>query len=191
MVEWWTKAHDLLVQIPFTQKDLEHVVSDSSILLRDGCDMLLRELHDHKVPVLIFSAGIGDIIERVMRQQSHMYSNIKIVSNYMDFDNEGTLIGFKGDIIHIFNKNEGAIHRSDYFLDLAHRENIILLGDSMGDLRMADGAVSNKNLLKIGFLNDKIESSLPMYMDAFDIVLVGEESLDLVNSLLRKVITTD
>jgi len=37
----------------------------------------------------------------------------------------------------------------------------------------------------------QIESSLPMYMDAFDIVLVGEESLDLVNSLLRKVITTD
>ena len=26
----------------------------------------------------------------------------------------------------------------------------------MGDLRMADGAVSNKNLLKIGFLNDKV-----------------------------------
>ena len=50
--------------------------------------MLLRELHDHKVPVLIFSAGIGDIIERVIIQQAHMYSNIKIVSNYMDFNNE-------------------------------------------------------------------------------------------------------
>ena len=34
VVDRWTKAHDLLVQIPFTQKDLEHVVSDSSILLR-------------------------------------------------------------------------------------------------------------------------------------------------------------
>lgn len=30
-----------------------------------------------------------------------------------------------------------------------------------------------------------------MYMDAFDIVLVGEESLDLVNSLLRKIVTSD
>lgn len=69
---------------------------------------------------------------------------------------QGKLVGFKGDMIHIFNKNEGAIHRSDYFLDLAHRENIILLGDSMGDLRMADGATSNKDLLKIGFLNDKV-----------------------------------
>ena len=55
---------------------------------RDGCDELLRELHDHKVPVLIFSAGIGDIIERVVKQQAHMYSNIKIVSNYMDFNNQ-------------------------------------------------------------------------------------------------------
>ena len=73
---------------------------------------------------------------------------------------QGKLVGFKGDMIHIFNKNEGAIHRSDYFLDLAHRENILLLGDSMGDLRMADGATNNKNLLKIGFLNDKVGLSL-------------------------------
>ena len=73
---------------------------------------------------------------------------------------QGKLVGFKGDMIHIFNKNEGAIHRSDYFLDLAHRENILLLGDSMGDLRMADGATNNKNLLKIGFLNDKVQVGL-------------------------------
>ena len=67
---------------------------------RDGCDGLLQELHEHKVPVLIFSAGLGDIIERVVVQQAHMHSNIKIVSNYMDFDNQ---------VLHFFLSPPGSV----------------------------------------------------------------------------------
>ena len=57
----------------------------------------------------------------------------------------------------MFNKNENAIHDSDYFKKLEGRDNVILLGDSLGDLKMADGANAS-NLLKIGFLNDKVGS---------------------------------
>lgn len=67
------------------------------------------------------------------------------------------MVGFQGELIHTFNKNESGIHRSDYFERLRGRSNVILLGDSLGDLRMADGAASNANVvLKIGFLNDKV-----------------------------------
>lgn len=59
----------------------------------------------------------------------------------------------------MYNKNENAIHNSDYFENLQHRENIILLGDSLGDLHMADGAVDSANILKIGFLNDKVNAA--------------------------------
>ena len=55
---------------------------------RDHSDWLLKELHAHDVPLLIFSAGLGDIIEEVIRQQYTMYDNIHIVSNYMDFNNK-------------------------------------------------------------------------------------------------------
>lgn len=47
---------------------------------------MLRELFQHQVPLLIFSAGLGDIIEEVIREQYTLYDNIKVVSNYMDFD---------------------------------------------------------------------------------------------------------
>ena len=69
---------------------------------------------------------------------------------------QGQLTGFKGELIHIYNKNENAIHNSDYFENLQHRENILLLGDSLGDLTMADGAVDSAKILKVGFLNDKV-----------------------------------
>ncbi|XP_064598377.1 cytosolic 5'-nucleotidase 3-like [Liolophura sinensis] len=187
MVEWWTLGHELLIQSNVTKHKLEEMVRDSKAKLREGCDWFFEQLHKQEVPLLIFSAGLGDLIEEIIRQQAHLYSNMKIVSNYMEFDEEGVLIGWKGDLIHTFNKNESAIHKSDYFSRLRHRENVILLGDSIGDLRMAEGATDAKHILKIGFLNHKVEESLQLYKSKFDIVIVQDESLDIPNAIYRKI----
>lgn len=45
---------------------------------------------------------------------------------------------------------------SKYFQQFQGKTNILLLGDSMGDLTMADGVPDVENILKIGFLNDKV-----------------------------------
>ena len=66
----------------------------------------------------------------------------------------------------MFNKNENAIHDSDYFKKLEGRDNVMLLGDSLGDLKMADGANAS-NLLKIGFLNDKVGSFIKNCLKKF------------------------
>lgn len=68
------------------------------------------------------------------------------------------MVGFKGDLIHMFNKNENAIHSSDYFDKLRGRNNIILMGDSLGDTKMAVGVPQPSSILKIGFLNDKVRT---------------------------------
>ena len=69
------------------------------------------------------------------------------------------MVGFVGEeIIHTFNKNENAIHSSDYFYNIRHRENLLLMGDSLGDLRMAEGADHVECILKIGFLNFKVDT---------------------------------
>ncbi len=78
---------------------------------------------------------------------------------YMNFFHQGELTGFDGDLIHVFNKNENAVHDSEYFRRLQGRSNVLLMGDSLGDLNMADGADA-KHLLKIGFLNDKVYRTL-------------------------------
>jgi len=76
------------------------------------------------------------------------------------------LKGFHGKLIHVFNKNENALHKSDYFEKLMHRDSIILMGDSLGDLSMAHGAAECHNILTFGFLNDKVSASaLCIYVD--------------------------
>ncbi|XP_067687852.1 cytosolic 5'-nucleotidase 3-like isoform X3 [Haliotis asinina] len=187
MIEWWTSAHELMMKCLVSKDSIVQMVKESSSRLRDGCMWFFDELHQHQIPLLIFSAGIGDIIEEVITQQARMHDNMKIVSNFMDFDSEGKLIGFKGEMIHTYNKNENAVHDSDYFKRLKHHENLILLGDSLGDLRMAEGAEVT-HMLKIGFLNHHVETNLKPYMDSFDIVIQEDESMDVVNAILKTIL---
>lgn len=70
---------------------------------------------------------------------------------------QGVLRAFKGELIHIYNKREGALLNTGHFQELRTRPNVLLLGDSLGDLSMADGVQDMENILKIGFLNDKVK----------------------------------
>ncbi|XP_013878396.1 cytosolic 5'-nucleotidase 3 isoform X2 [Austrofundulus limnaeus] len=184
MVEWWTKAHDLLVEQKVRKDQLAEAVHESEARLRDGYEFFFNHLHKHDVPLLIFSAGIGDILEEVIRHFNVFLSNVKIFSNYMDFDESGTLRAFKGELIHVYNKREGALLNTGHFQELRTRPNVLLLGDSIGDLNMADGVQDMQNILKIGFLNDKVEERKQTYLDSYDIVLVKDETMDVPNAIV-------
>ncbi|KAM5203942.1 cytosolic 5'-nucleotidase 3A isoform 1-T1 [Hipposideros larvatus] len=188
MVEWYTKSHGLLVEQALPKAGLREIVAESDVMLKEGYENFFDELQKHSIPVFIFSAGIGDILEEIIRQAGVYYPNVKVVSNFMDFDDNGVLKGFKGELIHVFNKHDGALKNTEYFNELKDNSNIILLGDSQGDLRMADGVANVEYILKIGYLNDRVDELLEKYMDSYDIVLVKEESLELANSILQKIL---
>uniref|UniRef100_A0A8C0VNL0 5'-nucleotidase, cytosolic IIIB n=1 Tax=Cyanistes caeruleus TaxID=156563 RepID=A0A8C0VNL0_CYACU len=188
MVEWWTKAHELLVQQKIHKGDIAQIVRESEAMLRDGFREFFDQLHKNNVPLFIFSAGVGDILEEIIRQANVFYSNVNVVSNYMDFSDAGILTHFKGPLIHTYNKNNTVLQGMEYFQQLSTRTSIILLGDSMGDLTMADGVPSVENILKIGFLNDKVEERRGKYLDSYDIVLESDETLDVVNGILRYIL---
>ncbi|XP_031723675.1 7-methylguanosine phosphate-specific 5'-nucleotidase isoform X2 [Anarrhichthys ocellatus] len=184
MVEWWTKAHELLVQQEIKKDLLAIAVRESNAMLRDGYQLLFDHLYEHSIPLLIFSAGIGDILEEVIRQMGVYHPNVKVFSNYMDFDESGVLRAFKGELIHIYNKREGALLNTGHFQELRTRPNVLLLGDSLGDLTMADGVQDMENILKIGFLNDKVDERKQSYLDSYDIVLVKDETLEVPNAIM-------
>ncbi|XP_020824652.1 cytosolic 5'-nucleotidase 3A isoform X2 [Phascolarctos cinereus] len=188
MVEWYTKSHTLLVEQALQKSKLQGVVEESDVMLKEGYEHFFDKLKEHNIPVFIFSAGIGDVLEEVICQAGVYHNNIKVVSNFMDFDDNGVIKGFKGELIHVFNKHDGALRNTQYFKQLKDNSNIILLGDSLGDLRMADGVANVDNILKIGYLNDRVDELLEKYTDSYDIVLVKEESLALVSSILQKIL---
>ncbi|KAM9210831.1 7-methylguanosine phosphate-specific 5'-nucleotidase isoform 2-T2 [Dugong dugon] len=188
MVEWWTKAHNLLCQQKIQKFQIAQIVRESSAMLREGYKMFFNTLYHNNIPLFIFSAGIGDVLEEIIRQMKVFHPNVHIVSNYMDFDENGFLQGFKGQLIHTYNKNSSVCENSSYFQQCQGKTNILLLGDSMGDLTMADGVPGVQNILKIGFLNDKVEERRERYVDSYDIVLEKDETLDVVNGLLQDIL---
>nr|XP_056720663.1 7-methylguanosine phosphate-specific 5'-nucleotidase [Euleptes europaea] len=185
MVEWWTKAHSLLSQQKILKSDIAQMVKESDVMLRDGIKVFFDQLYQSRVPLFIFSAGVGDILEEIIRQAGVFHPNVNVVSNYMDFDDHGVLRGFKKPLIHIYNKNNTVLENTEYFQQLCTRTNILLLGDSMGDLSMADGVANVENILRVGFLNDKVEERREKYIEAYDVVLEKDETMDVANGILQ------
>uniref|UniRef100_A0A8C5FN55 5'-nucleotidase n=1 Tax=Gadus morhua TaxID=8049 RepID=A0A8C5FN55_GADMO len=181
-------SHTLLVEQRLQKDKLPDIVRESDSALREGYEHFFDRLHQHSVPVFIFSAGLGDVLEEIIRQAGVYLPNVKVVSNFMDFDDNGILKGFKGELIHVYNKHDGALRNTEYFKQFKDNTNIILMGDSLGDLNMADGVPNRENILKIGFLNDKVDELLDKYLNSYDIVLVKDETLEVPNAILQKIL---
>lgn len=61
---------------------------------REGYEQFFDRLHQHNVPMFIFSAGLGDVLEEIIRQAGVYHTNVKVVSNFMDFDDNVSLKAF-------------------------------------------------------------------------------------------------
>jgi len=137
-----------------------HFFSKLVSIRRDNSETALQCLYQAHVPVLIFSAGFGDLIQGLLRKHGLEYPNIHVIGNSMVFnETDGELLGFKEPLIHTYNKNESVIPPICEYSDApAQRGNVILLGDSVGDATMAQGVQKPGTLLKIGFLNQVVRA---------------------------------
>lgn len=107
MVEWWTHAHDLLINdAHLLRSTIAEMVLENPVSFRDGIGAFLKMTQEITMPVLVFSAGLADLIDEILTSSGYSPPNLTIVSNEMSFDEGGKLIGFKDPLIHTFNKNE-------------------------------------------------------------------------------------
>uniref|UniRef100_A0A1B6FFA8 5'-nucleotidase n=1 Tax=Cuerna arida TaxID=1464854 RepID=A0A1B6FFA8_9HEMI len=187
MVEWWTKGIEAMKGIQWDLDVVEKHLRDNQQPLRDGTTACFEQLQNARVPVLVFSAGLGDVVRIALEQRGLLTSNVHIISNFLKIE-DGKIAGYIGEnLIHVFNKNELLIKNTPYYEELSGRTNVILLGDSTGDAMMADG-ISHNNVLKIGFLNTEIEECLTQFKDLFDIVLTDDQTMDVLNHILKLVL---
>jgi len=158
MRDWMNAAQNLLKGIEFDPHELEEIAQTFDNILRDGTEEFFERLYNAKVPIIIFSAGLGDIVEAVLRYHNALFDNVKVISNFLKY-NGNQLDGFKNDvIIHVYNKNECALEK-DYLKVLQKRQNVLLMGDTIGDAKMVEG-IDTKAILKIGFLYEHVSISI-------------------------------
>ena len=185
MQEWWDAHYTLMQEHSITLEVINTIAKNQEIQLRDGAMGLFSTLHQNSIPLLIFSAGLGNVIESFLNHQKLLTPNVHLVTNYFQFDSSGKVTGIQKPFIHVHNKKEYAIKDSPYCQEIINRKNVILLGDSLGDLGMTEG-IEHDTILRIGFLNNHQESLLPTYLDNFDVVITGDGTFDYINNILTQ-----
>lgn len=81
---------------------------------RDGTDSAFLRLYLSEIPVLVFSAGLGNVVSATLNHYNIKYSNVHVISNFFKME-KGIITGFEGTLLHVFNKNQYAIENCDYF----------------------------------------------------------------------------
>lgn len=187
MNEWWEKHFDLIAKAGLTKELIKKVVNERPLNFREGLNFFLDYLSKRDIPIIFISAAPGDMLVEYLKQNNLLHSNIHIISNLYNFDNNGKVIDVKKPIIHTFNKTEVTVKDYPIYSFIENRKNVILLGDSIGDVGMVKGFDYN-NLIKIGFLNNNIEENLESYKEHFDVVLTGDQNFDYINRLIQEII---
>ncbi|KAJ9062316.1 7-methylguanosine phosphate-specific 5'-nucleotidase [Entomophthora muscae] len=114
-----------------------------------------------------------------------LLSHMHVVSNFMEFDPSPPhqITGFTPPLIHTLNKGTIKLENTPFYDQAKQRTNVIVVGDSIGDLEMGS-ALHHHTRLTVGFLNQNIPANLEEYTDKFDIVLTNDSSFDWLNALL-------
>jgi 5'-nucleotidase len=94
MVEWYQKRKDIVIASKISKSQMEEMSRKSSVVLRDGVKESLALLHEKKIPCLIFSAGIGDIIEGVLKKDDELFPKSHVISNFFKYDKNGYVIDY-------------------------------------------------------------------------------------------------
>jgi len=187
---WWEKHLDLLIKTWLTQKDIEKALKLGKIIFREGVIDFFKVLKENNIPLIIISAnGLwSDSINLFLQQNKVNLDNIFVISNKFIWDNSWRAIWYEKSVIHSFNKWETILEEfPEIYKKVKNRKNVILLGDSLWDPNMVDW-FKYKNLIKIGFLNEKEDELLKDYRKKYDIIITWDWTFNFVNNLFKQLI---
>lgn len=186
MIEWWQKHLEIKKKFGLNKNLIEEVSKKSYLNYREYAKEFLELCFKFNIPVIIFSAGEGDIIVNSLKHEDMLFSNMRIISNFYEFDSDGNILRYLGDIIHSLNKSEVELKGSDILKDLESKENCILIGDKIEDLGMA--RKEHKAIYSFGFLNEDVEENLSSYKAHFDELILNDGSFKKAYDTLKKIL---
>lgn len=173
MIEWYDKDMNLFYEYHLTKEKLEQSIKQGKTILRKGAKEFLQKAKNQNMPVIILSAGIGNVIEGVLKLNDCYYDNIYIISNFIKFDENGDMKKFDDEMIHTLNKTMEGHLPAEIKEEIEQKEYGILVGDLVYDINMVP-ANKLENTVTIGFVEN--DNNFDVYKENFDIVLSGEDA---------------
>ncbi len=173
MEKWYSECMMLYYKYKLTKDQVIESVKTGNLILREGAKRFFKKAYEENIPVIILSAGIGNVIEEFLKQKGCYYPNIYIISNFIEFDENGFAKTFDmSTMIHTLNKS---IKDKLPTKELKSRKYKILIGDLIEDINMLEKEELDTTLT-IGMLdNNTTQNLVEMYNKVFDILLTEED----------------
>lgn len=179
--KWYDESMNLFFKYGLTHEILLKCVQNPKLQFRNGAKEFFEFLNKNNVPVIILSAGIGNVIEEFLKINDCYFDNIYIISNFIKFENN-LMLKFSDNMLHSLNKKIQNLP-TDFEKQLSNKDFILLLGDLIEDISMVPKEDLRKTLT-VGFLADKLKNNLELYNQNFDIVFTGNTSFNEVRNIL-------
>lgn len=192
MAEWYDKHFELLISSGLNQEKMAQAIDNQLANLRPLVIDFLKLLKKLAIPLLVFSAnGLGvSGLKYFFSKRGLMFDNISFLANDFIWGSNNEVLGVRTPIIHPFNKDETMLHYFGLEEKVINRPNILLIGDSLADAHMAHG-YPFQNIIKIGFLNDKIRESLEVYNKVYDGLVLNDGDFGLPLEIIKEIINSD
>lgn len=178
MEEWYGKTHGLIESDGVTMDRLLHdVTTNKNIQLRKGVQEFFELCKKLEIPIVVMSAGLGDVLNEVLKHQLVGEFEWGVAANSFEWSEAGEIVGVKPPLVHMFNKGWAGVSQEirDKF-NLDDKTNVLTVGDSHGDATMANGSEFGR--FKVGFLNDHLAKKKSQYDCLYDRVLHGGLNAD-------------
>ena len=115
MKEWWDEDFRLFVEAKYKEGDFAKMCVESKLLFRKGMGQLMHLSGHNKIPLMIVSGGISEIIEchlgllldsKFNKKAEDCFNHqLKIISNSFQYKN-GTVCDFNRPTVFTMNKAE-------------------------------------------------------------------------------------
>ena len=178
--------HQLLIDRKITKKQLLAALEETPVSLRPGARAMIESLLQLRAPVAVISAGLEYVITKVMTPlricplEDRGGNCVHLVANRIVFQEDVCSGVLPEPPVTAANKHI-IYDRLHTFFDtiLTDRSRVLLVGDSVGDVRAVD-SIPKSYLLKIGFFNpdNPFRSPRHKFDDAFDVLLPHTASFD-------------
>lgn len=181
MKEWANKTFTLLSKY-VSEEVIDKSTDNCNMHLRKGAKEFLEKMHKDNIPVIIMSAGMGNIIKAFLEKQNVLFDNISIVSNFFEFKDNYANIDIQ-NLISTSNKDYSNIP-INLRENLQGKEKILLFGDIVEDIKMINSNQLFKTIT-VGFLDENVENNLKTFNENFDIVVTGNDDFITINNYIN------
>ncbi len=159
MQRWWREHYSLLIEKGLRRQDIDKAVSYFKGKLREYVKEFFRVAHEYKVPIIIISScGLGSYaVHKYLDVHGINYDNVYVISNELEWDSNGKMVGWKEPLITGFSKYLINLKEfRDIYEVIKDKDYGLVFGDNEDDYIV--GKNNSRDMIAIGFVMRDVQN---------------------------------